>query len=663
MTRHLREFFPTRILLCLAAFGWPAATFAQSGATGGDWPAYGADIGMTKYSPLDQINAGNVGELEIVWRRPRLDASYLAINPNQRTSANHVATPIVRDGIGYVPNGVGLVEAFDPGTGETIWTQPVPGDGDGLPGAVTRGLAWWSDGDEARILAQRNTWLYALDAESGAPLAEFGDGGRVSLQRMPAEFERYRWGGVPMVVRDVVIVGQAMSDTFAQREAPPSEVQAFDARTGELRWTYSPIPQAGEAGVETWQDRSWSYTGHGPVWSLFAADAALGMVYLPLSSATNDMYGGHRIGDNLFTQSLVALDVETGERVWHYQLVRHGLWDYDLPAAPVLMDIEVEGVEIPAIVQITKQAFAFVFDRRTGEPVWEIEQRPVPQSDVPGEATAPTQPFPIRPAPFDRQGATVENLIDFTPELRAEALEIFSNFVVGPLFTPPSIAEPGGTQGTIQLPGSQGGADVQGAAFDPETGYFYIPSITSPFVADLYAGDPDDTDLAYVKGTRRWLAGPRGLPLFKPPYGRITAIDMNTGEHVWMAPNGDGPRDHPAIAHLELGQLGWPGRPSPLLTRSLLFIGEGQTNLRRDGRMPPDMPVEIATNSGGPYFRAYDKATGEIEWMIELEAGVTGAPITYMHEGRQFIVAAIGDRLHTPELVAFALPEQAPERP
>ena len=592
MTLQLTRQVSNRILICFLALCWPLTALAQNGAGNSEWPAFGADNGMTKYSPLDQITADNVNDLEIIWRRPGLDASYLETDPNQRTSVNHVATAIVRNGVGYVPNGVGLAEAFDPGTGETVWVQQVPGDGDGLPGAVTRGLAYWTDGDDARILVQRNTWLYALNAETGESLADFGDNGRVSLQRMPAEFERYRWGGVPMVVGDVVIVGQGMSDTFSGRVAPPSEVQAFDVRSGDLRWTYSPIPQEGEVGVESWQDRSWSYTGHGPVWSLFAADEELGMVYLPLSSATNDMYGGHRIGDNLFTQSLVALDAATGERIWHYQLVHHGLWDYDLPAAPVLMNIMVEGEEIPAIAQITKQAFTFVFDRRTGEPVWDIEERPVPQSNVPGEVTAATQPFPTRPPPFDRQGATVDNLTDFTPELRAEALEIFSNFVTGPLFTPPSIAEPGGAQGTIQLPGSQGGADVQGAAFDPETGYFYVPSITSPFVADLYVGDPDDTDLAYVRGSRRWMPGPGGLPLFKPPYGRITAINMNTGEHVWMSPNGDGPRNHSSIAHLNLGQSARPAG-SPLLTTLV------RRPVRRDSRMPPDMPVEIATNNFG----------------------------------------------------------------
>ena len=550
---------------------------------------------------------------------------------------------------------MGLVEAFNPGTGETIWVQEPPGGADGLPGAPTRGVAYWSEGEDRRILVQRGTYLYALNADTGESILSFGNQGRTDLQLMPAEFERYRWGGAPVVVRDVVIVGQSMSDTFSNKEAARGDVHAFDVRTGELRWTYNTIPQEGQFGTATWQDRSWSYTGHAPVWALFSADEELGMVYMPISSATNDMYGGHRIGDNLFSQSLVAVDAETGDRIWHYQMVHHGLWDYDPPAAPILMDITVDGEEIKAITQITKQAFAFVFNRETGEPVWEIEERQVAQSDVPGEVTSPTQPFPTNPAPFDTQGATVDNLIDFTPELRAEALEIFENYVTGPLFTPPSIAVEGGTQGTIQLPGSQGGADVQGAAFDPDTGILYVPSITSPFVADILPGDPEVTNLTYVKGSRRWVAGPQGLPLFKPPYGRVTAIDMNTGEHLWMVPNGVGPVDNPAIAHLELDKLGVPGRPSPLLTKSLLFMGEGQTNQRPGGRIPFDMPVEIATNSGGFMFRAYDKTNGDVIWETELEAGTTGAPITYTHDGEQFIMVAIGDRVHSPEFVAFKL--------
>ena len=630
---------------------------AGQGARDGEWQAYGGDTGSTKYTALDDINVENVADLEVVWRRPGLDQQYLDINPNQRYTTNWNAAPLIINGVGYVTNGVGLVEAFHPGTGETLWVQEPPGGAEGLPGASTRGVAYWSEGDEQRLFVQRGTFLYALNPEDGKTFDDFGVDGRVDLQLFPVEFERFRWGGVPMVVRDVVVIGQAMSDTFPNKEAFRGDVHAFDVRTGSVRWTYHTIPQEGEFGTDTWQDRSWSYTGHAPVWALFSADEELGLVYMPISSATNDMYGGHRIGDNLFSQSLVAVNAETGERVWHYQTVHHGLWDYDPPAAPILMDINVEGREIKAVAQLTKQAFVFVFDRETGEPVWNIEERPVPQSDVPGEVTAATQPFPTKPAPFDLQGSTEENLIDFSPELRAQALEIASHYVTGPLFTPPSIATENGTQGTIQLPGSQGGADVQGAAYDPETGMLYIPSITSPFVADLLPGDPEVTNLSYTKGSRRWLAGPQGLPLFKPPYGRITAINMNTGEHEWMVPNGWGPVDNPAIAHLDLGKLGVPGRPSPLLTKSLLFIGEGMTNQRRGGRIPPDMPIEIATNSGGPWFRAYDKTSGEVLWEIEMEAGTTNPPVSYVHNGRQYLLVAIGDSRHAPEMVAFALPE------
>ena len=630
---------------------------AGLGADGGEWQAYGGGLGSTKYTALDDINLDNVGDLQVIWRRPALDQEYLNINPNQRYTSNWNAAPLIIDGVGYITNGVGLVEAFHPGTGETIWVQEPPGGPEGLPGASTRGVAYWSEGNEKRLFVQRGTFLYALNPENGKTFDDFGVDGRVDLQLFPVEFERFRWGGVPMVVRDVVVIGQAMSDTFSNKEAFRGDVHAFNVRTGALRWTYHTIPQEGEFGTDTWQDRSWSYTGHAPVWALFSADEELGLVYMPISSATNDMYGGHRIGDNLFSQSLVAVNAETGERVWHYQTVHHGLWDYDPPAAPILMDIKVEGREIKAVAQLTKQAFVFVFDRETGEPVWDIEERPVPQSAVPGEMTSATQPFPTKPAPFDLQGSSEENLIDFTPELRAQALEITKNYVTGPLFTPPSIASEGGTQGTIQLPGSQGGADVQGAAFDPETGMLYIPSITSPFVADLLPGDPEVTNLSYTKGSRRWLAGPQGLPLYKPPYGRITAINMNTGEHEWMVPNGWGPVDNPAIANLDLGKLGVPGRPSPLLTKSLLFIGEGMTNQRRGGRIPPDMPIEIATNSGGPWFRAYDKTSGAVVWEIEMNAGTTNPPVSYVYGEKQYLLIAIGDSRHAPELVAFALPE------
>ena len=495
---------------------------------------------------------------------------------------------------------------------------------------------------------------------SGRPYPDFGLGGRVDLTTGLQEGARYRWPGAPTVVGDVVVLGNAMSDFFSDKEGIRGDVRAFDVRSGELRWLFHTVPQAGELGNDTWEDDSWEYTGHAPVWSLFSADPELGFVYMPVSSSTNDMYGGHRLGDNLFSQSLVCVVAETGELVWHYQFVHHGLWDYDTPAAPILMDLIVDGRPVRAVAQITKQAFVYVFDRVTGEPVWPIEERPVPRSRTPGERTSPTQPFPTKPPPFDRQGATEDNLIDFTPELRAEALDIVDRYTMGPLFTPPSIRGdgPDANLGTIQLPGSQGGADVQGAAFDPETNMLYVPSITAPFVADIVPGDPESMNLRYGRGGRMWIAGPRGLPLFKPPYGRITALDMNAGEIVWQVPNGHGPRDHPALRHLDLGRLGSPGRPSPLATRTLLFIGEGSDDAPDRSRIPEGMPLEIVARYGEPWFRAYDKETGEVVWEMRLPAGTTGAPMTYMHEGRQYIVVAVTGRDMAGEFVALSLPER-----
>ena len=646
------------LVLVLSCAASPA--LAQQGAAGGEWRAYAADLGATKYSPLDRIDAGNVDRLRIAWTRPTVDQSILDVVPNLGYGNANRATPLMVDGVVYAPNAVGLVEAWDPATGETIWVQQPFEEGPaGFRGAGHRGIAFWTDGTERRIIAHRGEWLYALDPDTGEPFADFGDGGRVDLKTGLAEGARYRWGGAPTVVRDTVVMGQSMSDTFYTKEDVRGDVRAFDVRTGALKWVFHTIPQAGEYGTHTWGDGSWEYSGHAPVWSLFAADEELGYVYMPTSSATNDMYGGHRPGDNLYTQSIVCVDAETGERVWHYQLVHHGLWDYDIPAAPILADLTVGGRDVKAVIQITKQAFAFAFDRVTGEPIWPIEERPVPRSGTPGEVVSPTQPFPTKPPAFDRQGATVENLIDFTPELRAEALEIVERYTIGPMFTPPSVRGegPDDNQGTIQLPGSQGGADVQGAAFDPETGYLYVPSITSPFVADIIEGNPDRTNLAYVKGRRQWIGGPRGLPLFKPPYGRVTAIDMNAGEVVWMTPNGRGPTDHPAIAHLNLGRLGSPGRPGPLLTKTLLFLGEGSdVGIQEGGRVMDGMPLNIVTNYGEPWFRAYDKATGDVVWEMELPAGTTGVPMTCLHEGRQYVVVPIGGREVPGQWVALSLP-------
>jgi quinoprotein glucose dehydrogenase len=620
-----------------------------------EWRSYSSDPGSTKYVAIDQIDASNVARLRIAWRRPAVDPQLKALDPAMTSPNNFRATPLMIGGVLYSPNGVGLVEAFDPATGKTLWVQQPAEGAAGLRGDSTRGLGYWRSADEQRLFVQRGERLTALDLKTGRAYKDFGEGGSVNL-RLGAE--PYGWTGAPRVCRDVVVVGSSMSDSPPNKEGTSGDVRAYDVRSGRLRWTFHVVPRAGEFGVDTWKNDSWKYTGHSNLWSLISADEQLGYAYLPLSSPTSDMYGGHRPGNNLFSDSLVAVNCLTGERVWHYQLVHHDLWDYDLPAAPVLTDITVDGRRIQAVVQVTKQGFAFVFDRVNGQPMWPIEERPVPQSTTPGEQTSPTQPFPTKPPAFERQGVTVDDLIDFTPELRAAALEIAKRYVIGPMFTPPSIKGPGpnDTKGTVQLPGSVGGADWQGAAFDPQTGLLYVPSITGPFVADIVPGDPKNTNLTYTRGTREYPAAPMGLPLLKPPYGRITAIDLNKGEIAWSVPNGGGPRDHPLLKPLNLPPLGNPGRSAPLVTRTLLFVGEGDPIMAAAARVPPGMPLSLAPGAGDRKFRAYDKATGRVVWEMDLPAGTTGAPMTYLFNGKQYIVLAVGSREHGAEYIALSLP-------
>lgn len=639
---------------------------AQQNARRGEWTSYSSDPGSTKYAPLDQINKDNVSRLRVAWRRPSVDPAISSRATEFRSSNNFRSTPLMIDGVLYGSNGVGLVEAFHPATGKTLWVQePLPDDpGLGLRGDSARGLSYWSDGQNRRLFSVRGEYLVALDPRTGRPADGFGDRGRVNLRPgLGPRASEYAWTGVPQVCRDVVIVGLGLGASVSDRpmhmEAPPGVVQAFDVRTGKPRWSFNPIPHPGEVGSETWENDSWAYTGNANLWSLMSADEEQGLVYLPLTAPTNDMYGGHRLGDNVFANTLVCVKCLTGERVWHYQVVHHDLWDYDLPAAPILADIRVDGRPIKAVVQLTKQAFAFVFDRTTGKPVWPIEERPVPTSNTPGERTARTQPFPTKPPPFDRQGVSVDDLIDFTPELRAQALELMKYYRIGPLFTPPTIrgTGPDGVRGTLQLPGSVGGGDWQGGAFDPETGMLYVPSITGPFTADIIPGDPKVSNLRYVSGTRAWTPGPQGLPILKPPYGRITAIDLNKGTQVWMVPNGEGPRNHPLLKSLNLPWLGNPGRSAPLVTRTLLFVGEGDPIMAALGsRLRPEMNPALVPGAGGRKFRAYDKATGNRLWETELPAGTTGAPMTYMFEGKQYVVVAVGSTDVPAEFVALSLP-------
>jgi quinoprotein glucose dehydrogenase len=629
-----------------------AQAAGRDGVANGEWPEHGGDGAYQRYSPLTQIDKATVGRLKVAWRRPALTPELRAEDAALRAGANYQSTPIMVGGRLYAQNAMGLVDAFDPATGATIWRQERYA-GDPLRGIAGRGVAHWRDGKDERILTVRGEYLYALDAKTGALVKSFGEGGRTELRTaLGPRATGYTWRGWPNVCRNVAIVGAALTDAPANKEEPPGVVQAFDIKTGKRLWTFSPIPKEGESGVETWQDESWRYTGEGNVWAPISSDPALNLVYLPTSSPTNDNYGGHRLGDNLFTDSLVALNCETGARAWHFQLVHHDLWDYDPNTAPILADLKVGGKTIKAVIQLTKFGSTFVFDRVTGKPVWPIEERAVPASTTPGEVASATQPFPTKPPAFERQGVTPDDLIDFTPALKAQGQEMAKQYVLGPMFTPARPrGGPGEPQAVLQVPA--GGAGWYGASFDPETGALYIPTLVRPLLLDILPGDPAQTNLRYTKGPRSLADGPEGLPIVKPPYGSIVALDMNRGETLWTVANADGPRSHPALKGLDLPPLGLPSHDMPVATKTLLFVVQGDpvslNGRTRDG----DIPLEAYFENK---LRAYDKATGAVVWEMKLDAGSTASPITYMYKGKQYLVVTIGSRTHAPEFVALSLP-------
>ncbi|MCY3929577.1 MAG: pyrroloquinoline quinone-dependent dehydrogenase [Acidobacteria bacterium] len=628
-----------------------AAAWGQYGVGAGDWPSYGGDFGSTKYTALDQIDRDNVADLEMVWRWESPDNAEVAANPRV-TPFQYKVTPLMIGGVLYVSTSHGQVAAIDGATGESKWVFDTEDWRVGRPtnlGYNHRGVGYWSDGEQARILMPTNqAWLWAIDAHTGEPVGDFGVEGKVDLTQglgRPVQRRIYSVISAPMIIGDTVIVGSSIFDGPTRKEMPPGHVRGFDVRTGEQKWIFHTIPQGDEAGVETWEDDSWTYSGNTNVWSLMSADPELGTVYLPTGTPTNDWYGGHRLGDNLYAESLICLDADTGEKVWHFQFVHHGLWDYDVPAAPNLVDITVDGREIKAVAQITKQGFIYVFDRRTGEAVWPIEEREVPQTDVPGERTSPTQPFPTKPAAYEHQGlASDDMLISFTPELHEAAKKIRDRWVYGPLFTPPSL------QGTILLPGWGGGANWSGAAVDPETSMIYIPSFTMPMVAKLTEPDGARSNFRYINGMSGlesiFLPGPMGLPLTRPPYGRMTAIDLNTGEHAWMKPLGDGPRAPiERITGEDPGPLGAPPAAGPLLTKTLLFQAQGGGGI-----------MGGPGGEGGSVLRAHDKKTGDVIQEIELDLAPGGTPMSYEIAGRQYIALAVGggDRA---EIISLALPK------
>ncbi len=648
------------VIVTVVALGVATATVAGRAADKNrDWPTYAGDKASTKYSPLDQIDKSSIKNLRIAWRQSGMPAELRAMFPNAQAPTNYQHTPLMVGGLLYMSTAVGAVTALDPATGKVVWFDNLPprADGQGLErGASTRGIAYWTDGRDARILANVGTNLVAVNAKTGKRYADFGDGGQVDLMK---GFERpitgWRWSSGPLVVKDVIVIGGVPAPATdilnerakAPKEMPPDDIRGYDVRTGKLLWTFHVVPRAGEFGNDSWLNDSWKYSGNSGVWSLISADEDLGYVYLPFEEATGDYYGGTRPGNNLFAESMMCLDAKTGKRVWHFQTLHHGIWDYDLPAAPVLADIRVNGRNIKAVAQVSKQAFVYVLDRVTGQPVWPIEERPVPQGNVPGEWYSPTQPIPTKPPAFDQQGVSEKDLIDFTPELKAEALKIVSEYKYGPLYTPPVLkGSPDGPKGTILMPGTNGGADWGGASFDKETGILYVPSSHLPTIIALGKSLHPESTLPFVKQTEPRFNGPQGLPdPFKPPYSRLVAIDLNKGDILWSVANGDGLRNHPALKALNLPALGTPGRLAALVTKTFVFMGEGS-----------DTGVGVPPGGGGKMFRAFDKKTGSIAWEMELPGGTSGAPMTYMFNGKQYIVVAVSSRQMPGELIALALP-------
>jgi quinoprotein glucose dehydrogenase len=650
----------------LALLGMPSAASAQAipGAQAdssaalalGDWPAYAGTYAASRYSPLTQIDRSNAKNLHVVWRWKSPDAAIREAKRDVGPSFANESTPLMVGGMLYTSTSLSQVAAIDAVNGETKWVfdPKIYENGLGLPanlGWLHRGVAYWRQGDDERIIILTAfAQMIAVDAKTGKPVLEFGKGGRIDLAeglRRPVDRDYYTMTSPPVIVRGVIVVGSSVMDFWGHRPSPPGDVRGFDAATGSLLWTFHTVARGEEPGVETWEMDSWKEAGNTNVWAPMSADEQLGYVYLPVSTPTNDYYGGGRPGDGLYGESLVCLDVTTGKKVWHYQLVHHGLWDYDPPAAPNLIDITVAGKPIKAVAQVTKQAYLYVFDRVTGQPVWPIEERPVPASTVPGERESKTQPFPTKPAPFDLQGASDENLIDLTPEIHKEAIGIAAAYDRGGLFTPPS------ERGTILVPGVGGGGNWNGAAIDPETGTLYVGTVRLPFVVTIQKPRSWEGSYDFI-GAISYLSGPRGLPLLKPPFGSIVAIDMNTGEHRWRIPIGNSNSMAP-IRNLGIQErLGLPGRSWALVTKTVLIVV--QMGYFGPRRFAPELGRPIADlNNRDPHLWVYDKANGEMLAEIDLPANATGAPITYMAGGKQYIAFSAGGGPLLEELIAVAL--------
>jgi quinoprotein glucose dehydrogenase len=621
-----------------------------------EWPVHGGDQGAQRYSPLEEITPNNVGSLQLAWEwrtgeRELFDDEGTRIRPG-----SFEATPIMLADTLYLSTPYHHAVALDAASGRELWrfdpgTTKVGAAGFGHPSFVHRGVAVWSGPSERRVFLNSREHLLALDAATGLPISSFGREGRVDLTRdlrWPVNPSHYGQSSPPVVWRDLVVVGSAIPDRLIQDRPPTGEVQAFDVRTGRRIWQWNPIPRPGEPGGETWDPDASDRIGHTNVWAPFSVDTARGLLYLPVSTPTNDWYGGRRRGAGLYGESLVCLDARTGRMVWHYQIVHHGLWDYDPPSAPMLISLAFGGRQVEAVALPGKTGFLYAFDRLTGTPLWPIEERPVPGSDVPGEEAHPTQPVPTRPPPFARQGISDSDLVDFTPELRARARESIRGYRTGPMFTPPSL------RGTIVMPGWWGGAGWGGGAFDPASGVVYVKASNRPVLARLVprdgagyeldlsqdAADVLDLTLRTRRGLFRLFGDDVPIPLVRPPYGTLSAIDLALGTIRWQVPVGDMPevRFHPLLKSLDLPPLGVAGAPGPLVTRSgLLFL-----------------------TGGGDVLYAIDARDGAVRWSAPLGQIGWANPMTYRTAGgRQMVLIATG-RGEGARLMAFALPAGQP---
>jgi quinoprotein glucose dehydrogenase len=671
MSRRLR--IGSLMIAVIIAAWTTASVHGQTGALNGEWRTYGGDLGHTRYAPLDQVNAGNFSKLEVAWR-------FKTDNLGPRLEFNLQSTPLVVGNRLYSTGGTRRsVVALDAATGELLW---VHSEDEGARGAAAprqlsgRGLSYWTDGKEERVLYVTQGYrLVALDAKTGNRVPSFASNGILDLK---ADLDRsvdLTTGSVglhatPVVAGDIVLVGAAF-ETGANPKSKSNikgAVRAFDVRTGKRLWMFKTIPEPGEVGAETWEDDSWAYTGNTGVWAQISVDLELGMAYLPVEMPTHDYYGGARPGNGLFGETLVAVDLKTGQRKWHYQLVHHGIWDMDIPCAPILADITVNGKTIKAVAQPTKQAFLYVFDRVTGQPIWPIEEKPVPQGDTPGEKYSKTQPIPSKPAAYNRQGLAVDDLIDFTPALRAEAVKAIEKYKIGPVFTPPVVSKAEGPIATLQLASQGAATNWPGGAYDPETHILYVHSQSA--VATLGLVPPPTgsaPDVRYHQGTV--LAGARrsggsgsasaaeggavtaltvqGLPLVKPPYGQLNAISLDTGDILWQVPHGETPdtiKNHPALKGLNIPRTGRPGNVGTLVTKTLVISGE------------PGFGI-TSTGQRGAMLRAYDKKTGAEVGAVYMPAPQTGSPMTYMLNGRQYLIVAISGGTYSGELLALKLPQ------